>query len=186
MMILLTTSHRPTRRIRSFCNDLARSIPRLIRINRGKMSLLEVAERSLQIGAEKFIVVDRWKGGPGRIRLFKVSNGDFNEEPPRLYISGVKMRRECRVPREIIGKTINSLFIDITGDVNQEVNRFRLSIAEFLGLPAIKSLDEMLNYEACMRISSGEDCWAFISFYLPSSNVEIGPRIKISHVVWDV
>ncbi|MEM2092287.1 MAG: hypothetical protein QW147_01030 [Candidatus Bathyarchaeia archaeon] len=185
-MILLTTSHRPTRRIRSLCNDLARSIPGLKRVNRGKMSLLEIAEKTLEMGAEKFIVVDRWKGGPGRIRLFKISNGSFGEIPPRLYISGVKLRREYKIPRDIVDKTISSLFLDASETVDREVERFRLSIADFLDLPAIKSLGETLNYEACMRISGGIDSWAYISFYLLSGNVEIGPRIKISHVVWDV
>lgn len=185
-MILLTTSHRPTRRIRSLCNDLARSIPGLKRVNRGKMSLLEVAEKSLEMGAEKFIVVDRWKGGPGRIRLFEISDGSFWERSPRLYVSGVKLRREYKIPRDIVDKTINSLFLDASETVDEEVERFRLSIAEFLNLPAIRSLSEALNYEACIRISSGVDSWAYISFHLLSGNIEIGPRIKISHVAWDV
>ncbi|MEM2859131.1 MAG: hypothetical protein QXR40_00375 [Candidatus Bathyarchaeia archaeon] len=185
-MILITTSHRPTRRVRSLCNDLARSIPGLVRVNRGKMSLLEVAEKTIQLGAGNFIVIDRWKGGPGRIRLFKISESGFDESPPRLYISGVKLRREFRIPREILDKKIDSVFLDASNPLSPETDKFRLSIAEFLGLPVIYSVSEALNYEACMRISADEDCWAYISFYFLSGNVEFGPRIKISHVVWDV
>ncbi|MEM3816162.1 MAG: Brix domain containing protein, partial [Candidatus Bathyarchaeia archaeon] len=84
-MIILTTSHRPTRRVRSLCKDLASSIPGLIRVNRGKMGLIEVAERAVSVGSEKFIVIDRWKGCPGRIRFYRVVDGEIREEPPRIY-----------------------------------------------------------------------------------------------------
>ena len=49
-MILLTTSHRPTRRIRSLCNDLTRSIPNSIRVNRGKMNFFDVAAKAIELG----------------------------------------------------------------------------------------------------------------------------------------
>lgn len=185
-MILLTTSHRPTRRVRSLCNDLACLIPGLIKVNRGKMSLLEVAERTLQLGANKFIVIDRWMGGPGRIRLFKITNGGFEEKPPRIYISGVKLRREFRKLSERVKERINLLFLEVNEIIDQRIEKFSTELSEFLELPMLKSGIEALNYEACMRVSIGEDCWAYISFFLLPGNVEVGPRIKISHVVWDI
>jgi U3 small nucleolar ribonucleoprotein protein IMP4 len=183
-MILLTTSHRPTRRVRSLCNDLNRSIPGLIRVNRGKMSLLDVAERAAQFNAEKFIIVDRWKGGPGRIRLFKITDEGFREEPPRLYISGVKLRREFKA--SILEKNFNALFIEMHENANPDIEKLKLNLSEFLEVPILKLGSETLNYEAYMRITSGEDCWAYISFFLLPGKIEVGPRIKISHVVWDV
>lgn len=185
-MILLTTSHRPTRRVRSLCNDLSRSIPGLVRVNRGKMSILDVAEKTLEMGSEKFIIMDRWKGGPGRMRFFTVSSEVFREIPPRLYISGVKLRREFDVPRERVKERINLLFLDVGKKADPEVEKLRLSISEIFGLPTFRDAAEAMGYEACMRIDSGKDCWAYLSFFLMPSGVEVGPRIKISHAVWNL
>ena len=185
-MILATTSHRPTRRVRSLCNDLVLSIPGLVRVNRGKMSLLEVAERALQLGSNKFIVVDRWKGGPGRIRFFSTSNEVFREVPPRIYVSGVKLRREFNIPHEWIKGKINFLFLNVSGNVNPEIEKFSSSISEFFRLPVFEKSAEVMGYEAYMNISTGEDCWVYMSFFLLPRRVEIGPCIKISHVVWDI
>ncbi|MEM1506695.1 MAG: hypothetical protein QXU02_00235 [Candidatus Bathyarchaeia archaeon] len=185
-MIILTTSHRPTRRIRSLCNDLAYSIPGLIRVNRGKMGLIDVAERTVSAGSEKFIVIDRWKGCPGRIRFYRVIDGEIREEPPRIYISGVKLRREFKTSYSRRGEKINSLFLDVSETLDQERNLFRSRLSEILEVPMLKIGGETLNYQAYMHVGAGEDSWAYISFCLLPGKVEIGPRIKISHVVWDV
>ncbi|MEM1586868.1 MAG: hypothetical protein QXX99_05335 [Candidatus Bathyarchaeia archaeon] len=185
-MILITTSHRPTRRIRSLCNDLAYSIPGLIRVNRGKMSLIEVAEKTVQMGSDKFIVVDRWKGGPGRIRFFRITDDGFTETPPRIYISGVKLRREFNIPREWVKRKINLLFLETGEEKSLDEVEFRSSIADFFGTPMLKGGAETLGYEAYMNVAAGEDCWAVISFFCLPSKTEIGPRIKISHILWDI
>ena len=70
-MILLTTSRRPTGRMRAFCRDLANSIPDVVRVNRGKMSQDGVAEKAIELEANRVILVDRWHGGPGKINLFQ-------------------------------------------------------------------------------------------------------------------
>lgn len=185
-MILITTSHRPTRRVRSLCKDLAYSIPGLARVNRGKMSLIEVAEKTVQMNSDRFIVVDRWRGGPGRIRFFRITDGEFMESPPRIYISGVKLRREFNISREWIKKKNNLLFLEDDVEESLEIRKFKSVISDFFGIPVLKGGAETLGYEAYMRITAGEDCWATISFFCLLSRTEIGPRIKISHIVWDV
>ncbi|MEM4521422.1 MAG: hypothetical protein QXF23_06855, partial [Candidatus Bathyarchaeia archaeon] len=76
------------------------------------MSLIEVAEKAAQMGSDRFIIVDRWKGGPGRIRLFRITDEGFEESPPRLYRSGVKLRREFNIPREWVKDKISLLFLE--------------------------------------------------------------------------
>lgn len=56
-MILLTTSRRPTKRIRKFCHDVERSIPDVIRINRGKLNLDGIAEKALELNADRVIII---------------------------------------------------------------------------------------------------------------------------------
>lgn len=185
-MILITTSHRPTRRVRSLCNDLVRSIPGLFRVNRGKMSLIEVAEKVAQMNSDRFIVIDRWKGGPGRIRLFKITNEEFREYPPRLYISGVKLRREFNIPSEWIRERTRLLFLEKDKKESLEIEEFKLAISDFFRVPILERGAETLGYDAYMSINTSEDCWAVLSFFRLPSGMEIGPRIKISHIVWDI
>jgi len=64
--ILLTTSRRPTNRIRSFCHDFASCLPNIVRINRGKLNLDGIVEKTLEINADRVVIIDRWKGGLGK------------------------------------------------------------------------------------------------------------------------
>ncbi len=186
-MILLTTSHRPTRRVRSLCNDLARSIPGLVKINRGKTSFFDLAEKAVQMKIEKIIVVDRWKGSPGRIRFFRVVDGKMSEKAPRLYVSGVRLRREFGASKENNQKKlIKYMFLDSTEIRGSEVEKLASSLSEFFEIPIFKAEEAPSIYDVYLRFTSSEDCLACISFYTLPSNAEIGPRIKISHVAWQV
>jgi len=97
-VIIITTSRRPTRRIRTFCNDLARCIPNSMRINRGKLSREGLAEKAYELEADRVIIVDRWKGGPGKIELFNVREALVGV-PPLIYIRGIKLQREMGFPK---------------------------------------------------------------------------------------
>mgnify|MGYP000020469244 CR=1 FL=1 len=55
--IIITTSRRPTRRIRSFCSDLERSIPNSIKITRGKLSFENLIEKALKLEADRLITL---------------------------------------------------------------------------------------------------------------------------------
>lgn len=185
-MILLTTSHRPTRRVRSLCNDLACSIPGLLKINRGKTSFFNLAEIAVQMKIEKIIVVDRWKGGPGRIRFFRIIDGKMSEKAPRLYVSGVRLRREFGASRESDQKPVRYMFLDSTEIRSSEVEKLASSLSEFFEMPIFKAEEAPSIYDAYLRFTSVEECLACISFYALPSNAEIGPRIKISHAAWQV
>ncbi|MFQ5836261.1 MAG: Brix domain containing protein, partial [Candidatus Bathyarchaeia archaeon] len=93
-MTLLTTSRRPTPRIRTFCRDLARSIPNVVRVNRGKLSLDGIAEKALEFNADRVVIVDRWKGGPGKIEFFKIGQEGLVPVPPIMYVASIKLQRE--------------------------------------------------------------------------------------------
>ena len=46
--VLLTTSRRPTSRMRSFSRDFAGCLPDIVRINRGKLNLDGIVEEALE------------------------------------------------------------------------------------------------------------------------------------------
>jgi len=95
-LIIVTTSHRPTQRVRSFVKDLASVLPYAVKVNRGKASLLDLYYDAMAIGAKRVVVVGVKKGNPGIIRVY------MPREPPEIgldeivviSLSGVKLRRE--------------------------------------------------------------------------------------------
>lgn len=89
--ILLTTSRRPTSRIRSFCRDFAVCLPNIIRVNRGKLNFDGIIEKALEINANRVAIVDRWKGGPGKIQLFLIKEASLTPVNPIIYIRGIKI-----------------------------------------------------------------------------------------------
>lgn len=95
--ILITSSHRPSRRVRSFINDLARTFPKAVRINRGKKSLEELRDLMKLAGYRALIIINTWKANPGRIDVY-VREGDELNEIGSLYISSTKLSREQRAP----------------------------------------------------------------------------------------
>ena len=180
-MILLTTSRRPTGRIRTFCRDLANSIPDVVRVNRGKMSLDGVAEKAIEVEADKVVVVDRWHGGPGRINLYKLSYG-LEPVPPLMLIKNIRLRREF----ENVKKRGQSSAITFEPQKNAALGNIAGHLSQFFGLP-IMSLDEASEkHRASMHLSFDRSRCLQLSFLRLQRMVEIGPRVTLSQLIWEV
>ena len=94
-MIVVSTSRRPNPRLRSFAKDLARALPKAIKLNRGKLSISALAQHAYEVGADLIILVNRGSSGnPGRIFFIKILEGSYVFFPLILRISGVKLLRE--------------------------------------------------------------------------------------------
>ena len=181
-MILLTTSRRPTGRMRSFCRDLANSIPDVTRVNRGKMSLDGVAEKAIELEADRGVVVDRWHGVPGKINLFQVSSTGLKPIPPLMLISGIRLRRELNEER----RGARSSAITLEPEDSAELTRVAGQLSEYFGLPAL-SLDEASqNHRASMHFSFDSSRHIQVTFMLLDRMIEIGPRVTLSKLIWDV
>jgi len=180
-VILLTTSRRPTRRIRTLCHDLARSIPKVVRINRGKLSLDGIAERALELNADRVIVVDRWKGGPGKIELFRVEPAGLTPVPPLMNVAGIKLQREF----EAETKAVRSMAVTTAPENPPEATKIAENLSNFLNFP-MSSIDRAASkFQASMHVSYNASGRIQITFMLLPQMVEIGPRITISRVVWE-
>ncbi len=95
--ILITSSHRPSRRVRSFINDLARTLPKATRINRGKKSIEDLRDLMRLAGYRVLIITNTWKANPGRIDAY-LREGEALRKIGSLYISSIKLSREQGVP----------------------------------------------------------------------------------------
>jgi len=172
----------PTRGIRTFCHDLACSIPDTIRVNRGKMNLQELGENAIEKGSDRIILVDRWKGGRGRIRLYKLGQRKPVQVPPQIYIKAIKLRREFKV-RE---KSVNSLIIARNLTETPSETMLLGALSDFLNFSLSNINEAGSDHEAAIQVYRGNGQLTHFSFFLLPRMAEIGPRTTISHLIWDI
>jgi rRNA maturation protein Rpf1 len=169
--------------VRTLCHDLAQSIPNIVRINRGKLNLDGIAEKALEFNADRVIIVDRWKGGPGKIKLFQAGPEGLVLVPPLIFVRGIRLQRELKGVRT---KPVRSLTITTSHEKSPQVAKIAESLSRFLNVPASTTDAAASRYEAAMHVSSRASAQIQITFMLLPQAMEIGPRITVSHVVWEV
>jgi U3 small nucleolar ribonucleoprotein protein IMP4 len=181
-LILLTSSRRPTGAIRTLCKDLAIVLPHAVRVNRGKMSLDGVAEKAIEYEADRIIMIDRRPGGSGRINFFQITPTGPNSFPPIMMVAGVKFRREFKEGT----RRIKSSVITVEPEDSYELQRIADHLSQFLGLPVLSADDVSGKTGVSLRLSFGISRRPQISFLQLQRMVEIGPRVTLSKLVWEV
>ncbi len=147
------------------------------------MSLQEVAEKTLELEAAKVIIIDGWKGRFGRIKFFNIGEKGLIQIPPEIQMRKIKLQREFEGGER---KPLHPLFIDENKQKNREIERLKESLSMFLEVP-IMSIDKALGrYRSAIRLQLDPSNLIMISFYALPSIVEIGPRITVSHAVWEI
>ncbi len=166
--------------MRTFCNDLARCLPGAIRINRGKLSRDGVAEKAVELKADRVIIIDRWKGGPGKVEFFFVKGG-LVKAGLLLYVRGIKLQREFV---EVKPKPARSLAVS-TISTDDDVKGLSESLAEFLRTQ-LMSTDEAITkgVQTLAYISKDALGCVQLTFVTLPDRKEVGPRMTMSHVVW--
>lgn len=170
--------------MRTLCREISHTIPFAIRINRGKLSLQGIAEKAIELDAEKIMIIERWKFSVGKIQLFHVKPEGLKNVPPTIYVHNVIFRRNS-AGETMKGKRIRSMAIAASLDKNAEVIKLEKVLSDFLALPVF-SFEEMVNrkYEAAMQIKTSPQKNLIITFMLLPELVEVGPQIWVSHLVW--
>lgn len=181
-MILLTTSRRPTGGIRTLCRDLANSLPDVVRVNRGKMSLDGIAEKAIELEAERVVLIDRWRGGSGKITLFQIAPTGLEPLSPLMLISGVRLRREFKEGT----RRVRSSVITMEPADSPELERFAEYLSQFFALPVLPVDEVAGKHGASLHLSFDSSGRPQITFLLLQRMVEIGPRVTLSKLVWEV
>jgi len=182
--ILLTTSRRPTKTMRTLCREISYNIPFALRINRGKLSLEGIAEKSVEFGAEKVMIIERWKFGLGKIQFFSVKPEGLKRIPPTIYVRNAKFRR--KLAGEIMkGRRIKSIAVVASPQENFAAKKLEKALSDFFALPVL-SLKEAINreFDAAMQVKINPQKGLNITFILLPELVEVGPQIIVSHAVW--
>lgn len=168
--------------MRAFCRDLSNSIPDVIRVNRGKMSLDGVAEKAIELEANRVVLVERWHGGPGKINLFRISSTGLKSVPPLMLLSGIRLRREFKEGT----RRAQSSVITVEPKASPKLDRTAGNLSNFLGLPVLSLDDASECHRASMHFSFDSSWHTQITFMLLGRMVEIGPRATLSKLVWEV
>lgn len=115
-IILLTTSHNPSYRTRSFIKDLASCLPGIIRVHRGKKTLLQLALEARRYGAKYVMVIGEKKGNPSLIRIYRIKlsldKKSIMEHIVSIILKGIKLSREISMSSKAYN--IESIGVDST------------------------------------------------------------------------
>jgi len=168
--------------MRTFCKDLARPIPGVVRVNRGKLSLDEVAEKALECAAEKVIIVDSWRGGAGKIQLFRIGQDGLVSVPPMIFVSEIRLRREFG---EAKSRRVGSLAVTAPSSSQKRVFEVAEALSSFFSVPFLSIDEAVARCNAAMHLSFDSKGRVQFTFLLLPQNVEIGPRITVSHMDWE-
>jgi rRNA maturation protein Rpf1 len=168
--------------MRSFCRDLLYSIPDVIRVNRGKMSLDALAEKALELEADRVIVVEKWRDKFAQLSLFKMSPTGLLPVAPVICLSNVSLRRELSKGT----KRHMSSVVTVPQGASSEVERTALQISQFLRLPLMRLDDAVEEHRASLHFAFNSSRSIRATFMLLGRMVEIGPRLTVSKLVWNV
>src|SRR3990170_2637259 len=180
LKILLTTSRNPTPRIRTFCNDLSNAIPSIVRVNRGKMSADETAEKALELHANRVVIVDRGHGGPASIKFLQIGESGLVSVPPVLHVSGIRLRREFGVVKV---KPAVSLVV-LASETSVRVLTIAESLSKFFVIPIALVNEAVKIGPTSMAMSLDESNRIVMTFMVEPNHVEVGPRIIVSGAKW--
>lgn len=180
-MILLTTSLRPTRRIRSFCSDIQRVLPNIARVSRGKLALDALAEKALELKANGVVVVDRWRGEPSKITLHNVTSKGLETFFPLLFIANVKLQLDYGQ----IYKPVGKVAVSFSNGLSEEARRIVERISNFFHLPILNMNADPRKIDASLNFSPQLGYIVKASFTHPPVVREVGPSFTIKTVVWN-
>jgi rRNA maturation protein Rpf1 len=146
------------------------------------MSLFGVAEKAIELEADRVIVVNRWRGGSGKINLFKASSTGLKPAPPIMLIKNIHLRREFGEGK----RCARSSAITLQPEDSADLKIIAELLSKYFCLPILSLDGACKNHHVSMHLSFDSSGKIRISFLDLSRIVEIGPRITLSKLIWDV
>jgi rRNA maturation protein Rpf1 len=165
--------------MRSVCSDLVRVLPGTLKFNRGKLSFSGIVKRADEAHADKFILIERWKGGPGRIRFCKIVSGKITSLFPILILGSIKTQIDFS-HRKKLSKIIALMTVE---NASNEVSDLAHFLSDFLGIPFVDKND-LKKYKAAIHLTHLQSGRVKIWFTSPPLLMETGPRLILKKMVW--
>ncbi len=139
--IAISSSRDPNLRVRQFLNELTLALPRAVKINRGRMSIDELAVRAMEHGARYIMYITVRRGNPVAIRFIEVDKerSTYRWLPYLIKLIGVKLIVDMPI-RRVVKKKARSASI-VAFDYHEVVDIF----SQILNIPILftRNLDEL-------------------------------------------
>jgi len=103
----------------------------------------------------------------------------LRHHPPLVYIAGVRLQRECGVR----AKPARELTVMVEEEVGDEVKRLADALSQFLEAPRVYDLEEARG--RLMLLTKDPQRFARITFLDTPELREVGPVIRVRHLVWN-
>lgn len=179
--LLISSSRYPTRTVRTLMRDLHTVLPGSQRINRGKMSMRDLAGKALELGANYVVLVARWRGIPGKLEFYKPYSRGLKLLPPLIYIKGVKLQRDYRLvwrKLRLRPKTLLTL-----KSPREEALKAAEALSKYFGSEGWA--EDVKPEEGVVYLEVGGKP-SYITFHstVKGEVVEIGPLLTIRHLIW--
>ena len=146
------------------------------------MNLNGIAEKAIELEANQVVVVDRWRRGPGKINLYKIASNGLKQVPPFMLMSEICLRREFKE----VARRVRSSVITLEPEDSAELKKFAGHLSQFFDLPILSMNEAKGKHGAAMHLSFDSKRRVQTTFMLLQRMVEIGPRITLSKLVWEV
>jgi len=176
-MILITTSRRPTPKMRTLCNDLARVLSNTIRLNRGKLSLQELKEHAISCGSDSIIVVERRKGGPGLLRFYRHSHRGVWQNPLTASLVGVTTQKDISRRTRLRCEAVT-----VTEGLNGLLDDVAAALSRFLRVPLLSATGSS-PHGASLNVSPHSKYVATLSFSAFSKGPDTGPTLVVRRAI---
>jgi len=182
LMLLITTSRRPSRRTRSFIRDLYHVIPGAKRVNRGKKSAEDLKKLAIGEGLKRVLIVGTLKGNPSTLTFLSTLPTEVQYLPLMIWLNGVTLRREMTKRR---APFVRSLGVARTPRVPDE---FVLGFSSGLGTDDFKEIEEpedvpkLVDYYDVILLIQKKGKEIVASFYCTHPAFELGPRMYLGGV----
>ncbi|MEM1642334.1 MAG: ribosomal biogenesis protein [Desulfurococcaceae archaeon] len=174
-MILLTTSHRPSPRTRSFIKDLASVLPRSQRVNRGHKTIVELAIEARRRNCSFLAIVSEKHGNPGAIHIYEVKDG-YPHPSVEVFVGvelgGVKLSREN--PESSRAYNAESISVDYTMCLSDD--------CFYLADALIKVFSKIHSNSASLKLVLEEAEFIVVKWLNVHGN-PVGPLLKVKRVV---
>ena len=141
------------------------------------MNLDGVAEKALELDANRIVVIDRGRMEPGRIKLFNIGPSGAIPVPPLIHVADLRLKREIDAKR----RYVQSFVLTTESDLS-ETTRLAECFSDFFNITRLP-IDAAFRHRSSLHISLNASHRIQITFML-IPNIEIGPRIAISKLVW--
>ena len=175
--VVLTSSRADSARVRELLNELARPLPNVRKLNRGRTGLDHLVSTALQLGATYTVVVYSRRGNPSLIRFLDNRSGRWM--PYVLKLFGVKLLSDMDHVRVRQRKAERAIVVDRTDSFIGDI------LMEVFGFPLLDDVPrDYRGVILAVHDAYGRDWKYEVSMYLDDYGKIYGPQLRVSDLVY--